>query len=239
MLSSDEEIEQLSPDEKFTCRFCLDDEYQEDLFVPCRCSGTARYVHRRCLQEWRSQDIHSLNYRRCQECLYEYEMEHTISQALGCWISLCKIFSSNYFLVFILIFGEYLGWYYFFKTYKPFDRYIFYTYEDGEVMLSIMITVIPLLIIIFIHDLYIYFHYRLNTYFDRYAGFGVKNTFMLFCLCIFFVCILFNILGLIFISMLFQRIFKHMLEKHYYRHITERSTIRDQRDNDLEIVVVR
>jgi hypothetical protein len=238
----EEEISSSDSEEKLMCRFCLDDEYQEDLFVPCHCSGTARFVHRRCLQEWRSQDIHSLNYTRCQECLYEYEMSNEISNVLSCWINLCKLLSSSYFFMFLLIVAEYLGWMCFFIHVDPkgyFGQEINMPIDNEYAILSIMITILPKMIIIAIHDLYIYFHYRLNTYFDRYAGgLGVKNTFLFFCICIFFISMIFPLLGLIFISMLFQRIFKHMLEKHYYRHITERSTIRDQR-NDLEIVVVR
>jgi len=40
--------------ETHTCRICLDEESEEgDFFVsPCKCSGTAEFVHFNCLKYW-------------------------------------------------------------------------------------------------------------------------------------------------------------------------------------------
>ncbi|XP_011072761.1 E3 ubiquitin-protein ligase MARCH8 isoform X2 [Sesamum indicum] len=38
------------------CRICLDTE-GEDLIAPCHCKGTQKYVHRSCLDNWRSTKI--------------------------------------------------------------------------------------------------------------------------------------------------------------------------------------
>ncbi|XP_057549743.1 uncharacterized protein LOC130827878 isoform X2 [Amaranthus tricolor] len=38
------------------CRICLDHE-GEDLIAPCHCKGTQKYVHRSCLDNWRSTKI--------------------------------------------------------------------------------------------------------------------------------------------------------------------------------------
>jgi hypothetical protein len=35
-----------------TCRICLDTERSEDMIAPCQCRGTARYIHRRCLEQY-------------------------------------------------------------------------------------------------------------------------------------------------------------------------------------------
>jgi len=42
-------------DDERACRICLDTESEEDnpLISPCRCSGSMRYVHRACLDQWR------------------------------------------------------------------------------------------------------------------------------------------------------------------------------------------
>ena len=41
------------PTEKdYTCRICLDDEYDAEtnpLLTPCKCSGTMKYIHIKCL----------------------------------------------------------------------------------------------------------------------------------------------------------------------------------------------
>ena len=34
----EEEVSNDSKEDKFICRFCLDNDFQEDLFVPCNCS---------------------------------------------------------------------------------------------------------------------------------------------------------------------------------------------------------
>lgn len=48
LAQSDEEKEK-------SCRICLDGEDEKDnpLITPCKCSGSMRYVHRACLDEWR------------------------------------------------------------------------------------------------------------------------------------------------------------------------------------------
>lgn len=41
------------------CRICLD-LGGEDLIAPCHCKGTQKYVHRSCLDNWRSTKVTSL-----------------------------------------------------------------------------------------------------------------------------------------------------------------------------------
>jgi len=162
IIMEDEEVSSDLNEEKPACRFCLDDEFQEDLFVPCRCSGTARYVHKRCLQEWRSQDIHSLNYTRCQECLYEYEMTNNISNVLSYWIRICKTLSQHYFFIFFIILGEFTGIYFLVSKYDPNGSmasalHLSLSSGNEQIFISFALTVIPLFIFILMHDLYIFF----------------------------------------------------------------------------------
>jgi hypothetical protein len=226
------------------CRFCFEETEQEDLFVPCMCSGTARFVHRHCLQEWRSQDINSINYTRCQECLFDYEMRNQITFFQRKWIKICKTLSTHYFFMFIFILGVNIGFYYLFKY---LDRngsiHSFLNLSenatDEYMFLSTLCTVTPLFLIILIHDIFIYFKYRLHTYFDNYAGYGCKIVILWITSCIFLLSFIWPVAGWILLSILFQKIFKHMLERHYYRHITESSYIVDQIDNnDLHINIV-
>ncbi|XP_019192989.1 PREDICTED: E3 ubiquitin-protein ligase MARCH11-like [Ipomoea nil] len=48
------------------CRICLDTE-GEDLIAPCRCKGTQKYVHRSCLDNWRSTK-EGFAFANCTEC---------------------------------------------------------------------------------------------------------------------------------------------------------------------------
>lgn len=60
---------------EYQCRICLEEEPNDhNLIVPCLCRGTQRWVHRRCLDEWRSQDPTSPNFYRCRECQFDYTL---------------------------------------------------------------------------------------------------------------------------------------------------------------------
>lgn len=60
---------------EYQCRICLEEESDDrNLIVPCLCRGTQRWVHRRCLDEWRSQDPTSPNFYRCRECQFNYTL---------------------------------------------------------------------------------------------------------------------------------------------------------------------
>lgn len=48
------------------CRICLDNE-GKDLIAPCHCKGTQKYVHRSCLDNWRSTK-EGFAFAHCTEC---------------------------------------------------------------------------------------------------------------------------------------------------------------------------
>jgi hypothetical protein len=54
-------------DENF-CRICRCVEPQADLFSPCHCDGSMKYVHRACLAEWREKTTNPENRQFCSEC---------------------------------------------------------------------------------------------------------------------------------------------------------------------------
>ncbi|CAN4089261.1 unnamed protein product [Withania somnifera] len=59
-------IQYLSHAELSQCRICLDNE-GEDLIAPCHCKGTQKYVHRSCLDNWRSTK-EGFAFAHCTEC---------------------------------------------------------------------------------------------------------------------------------------------------------------------------
>ncbi|GAA6043848.1 hypothetical protein JCM8097_007235 [Rhodosporidiobolus ruineniae] len=69
-------------EEEPVCRICLDgdDESTREelgrLFVPCKCSGTARFVHEECLRQWRHADLQNAFYK-CGQCGYRYRFRQT------------------------------------------------------------------------------------------------------------------------------------------------------------------
>lgn len=61
---------------EYTCRICLEEcPDTTKLIVPCLCNGSSKYVHRSCLDIWRSVDRDNLNYGRCNECLFNYVLD--------------------------------------------------------------------------------------------------------------------------------------------------------------------
>lgn len=53
-------------DEVKTCRICLDDE--GEMIAPCGCTGSHRFVHRACLDRWRSNVDIPLAFSSCEVC---------------------------------------------------------------------------------------------------------------------------------------------------------------------------
>ncbi|KAJ3679456.1 hypothetical protein LUZ60_017467 [Juncus effusus] len=58
--------ESTSQQDQPQCRICLDTE-GEDLIAPCHCKGTQKYVHRSCLDHWRSTK-EGFAFAHCTEC---------------------------------------------------------------------------------------------------------------------------------------------------------------------------
>ena len=59
------------------CRICYGGEELGPLVSPCRCRGTMRYVHARCLNEWRAAAANERAFSRCEQCGYAYRFRQT------------------------------------------------------------------------------------------------------------------------------------------------------------------
>ncbi|GAA5870314.1 hypothetical protein JCM8547_006600 [Rhodosporidiobolus lusitaniae] len=67
------------------CRICLSGEEDDEsgaLLVPCKCSGTARFVHSACLTSWRLADRKN-GFYRCGMCGEAYKMRKTVWTSLA------------------------------------------------------------------------------------------------------------------------------------------------------------
>lgn len=58
--------------EEKECRICFDENDNDELIAPCRCNGTSKYVHRKCLNKWREVNRGRTPYEICMECREEY-----------------------------------------------------------------------------------------------------------------------------------------------------------------------
>lgn len=61
------------------CRICMVGD--GDLISPCLCKGDGnKFVHRECLDTWRSQNQDAFDH--CSTCLYQYTIEHVIDDPI-------------------------------------------------------------------------------------------------------------------------------------------------------------
>tara|TARA_B110000444_G_C18834059_1_gene594935 strand:+ start:463 stop:1410 length:948 start_codon:yes stop_codon:yes gene_type:complete len=54
------------------CRICFDEVDEDELISPCRCKGTSKWIHRGCLNKWRTITIGREANEKCMECREEY-----------------------------------------------------------------------------------------------------------------------------------------------------------------------
>lgn len=62
----------LSHEEK-CCRICLEDDSPHTMIAPCKCKGGSKWVHRECLDLWRTNE-RDRAFSQCTECLFQYHM---------------------------------------------------------------------------------------------------------------------------------------------------------------------
>lgn len=71
--SSDDHRQGTDASEMYACRFCLEEGSRLDFIAPCRCAGTSKWVHRACLDQWRS-TREDKAFSQCTECHAYYDM---------------------------------------------------------------------------------------------------------------------------------------------------------------------
>lgn len=58
--------------EEKECRICFSEENPEKMIAPCYCKGTSKWVHLKCLNNWRYFN-NQIAKKKCMECNFEYE----------------------------------------------------------------------------------------------------------------------------------------------------------------------
>ncbi|ORC85659.1 uncharacterized protein TM35_000331160 [Trypanosoma theileri] len=59
-------------DDEILCRICRCSKPVEELFAPCSCDGSSKYVHKSCLEKWRTMTSNEEHKRVCAECKTPY-----------------------------------------------------------------------------------------------------------------------------------------------------------------------
>ena len=101
---------------EYNCRICLDTSFNRaDFIAPCSCRGSSKFVHRECLDKWRT-TREDRAFSRCTECLTSYKLVSRVSDTIhtkrirqckfGCYVfrdvSIC--------LVIVQLFITFVAW---------------------------------------------------------------------------------------------------------------------------------
>lgn len=60
-------------EEDFSCRICLEPSTRGEVIAPCSCKGSSKWVHRVCLDRWRT-TREDKAFSKCTECLQCYTL---------------------------------------------------------------------------------------------------------------------------------------------------------------------
>eukprot|EP00658_Telonema_sp_P-2_P013220 TRINITY_DN15005_c0_g1_i1.p1 TRINITY_DN15005_c0_g1~~TRINITY_DN15005_c0_g1_i1.p1 ORF type:complete len:486 (+),score=95.62 TRINITY_DN15005_c0_g1_i1:3-1460(+) len=64
-----------SDEEGDICRICRVGDPLSDLIAPCACNGSSKFIHRDCLNRWRTLTTNPEHQRLCAECKTPYQLE--------------------------------------------------------------------------------------------------------------------------------------------------------------------
>jgi E3 ubiquitin-protein ligase DOA10 len=72
---------------KPTCRFCLEEDIVDNLLSPCKCKGTSKYVHKKCILDW--------DRNHCPTCKLKYDIVYPdyVSLEFRLFLAFMLIFS--------------------------------------------------------------------------------------------------------------------------------------------------
>lgn len=97
-------------DDEILCRICYNDDSVEHLISPCLCTGSMKYIHLSCLNQWRSNCMKKTSMNVCEQCMFTYIIK---SNKLGTFLKEPKIrhIIRCLFILIILGMSNCLLWY--------------------------------------------------------------------------------------------------------------------------------
>ena len=202
------------------CRICLESDDEDDLFSPCVCTGSNKFVHRKCLSNWRVlHNIDSDNFNKCDICKTNFLIK--VNNNTFCF-KCCNYTNQHRIFFFFIIFvinNFILSL--IFNLVSHFNiSNIIHLGKDKDIKeyaFSVIIF-LSLMIITFIINDIIFFCKNKKTnkqyitkYYDKFAGVGLCNflfVFIINCASYFVV----PIAGIIFTSLLINVVSLHIFE---------------------------
>ncbi|CAA6673131.1 unnamed protein product [Spirodela intermedia] len=85
----DDEMQALKMSE---CRICQEEDLEFNMEVPCSCSGSLKYAHRKCIQRWCDEKGDTV----CEICLQQFKPDYTAPPKLLHYGSMPMAFRGNW-----------------------------------------------------------------------------------------------------------------------------------------------
>jgi hypothetical protein len=236
------------------CRICLDNDNTDDIISPCLCSGSSAYVHRTCLNKWRSENANGKAFKICDVCQFEYIIEIIINDSEADRKRLLKyrlLVSRDLSAIILLIQLVIISVASLLKAVDKFGENIKHLFSDSTdgFMVYYLSAVVLLLAIIGLVGLIIVFYVGRNsggtsTNNRRYSSSNRStsstssgNGLFVIMVVIILVCALIGIvIGIILSVITLRKIMKHHASKLWLRQEAEKYIVKDfqGRRNELE-----
>ena len=114
----DEAVDSDSDSNGVQCRICLAEDLETNMITPCQCSGTSKWVHRSCLNQWRGDEPKRRRFTECSECKFKYRLQRLpppgeTKRKIHCYLSVAidVLIPILVLLIVILIIGSVMAWY--------------------------------------------------------------------------------------------------------------------------------
>jgi len=83
------------------CRNCHDTSPENDLIAPCTCSGSVKWVHRKCLDQWRAVSPNAESFYTCDICHRDYQLQY--QEVRNCSTYKFAFYVSRDFIIFFIL----------------------------------------------------------------------------------------------------------------------------------------
>ena len=207
---TDLDVENIELMEK-ECRICLEIDDVDDMIAPCKCSGTSKYVHRTCLNQWRSMNTVNNHFTQCGECHFNYRIIEDNKRCNHILMTISKFLSTNLLITFLIILGlvELISQLYLY--YKIDYTYSIFNMEpyDSSYILAISTILSTITLLLIFHEIYIYLNFRnYGIYCNNYASVGLPKF-----ICIFVINLLLFLI-IPFIALLLSTLLINLISQH-------------------------
>ena len=142
-----EHFQKIYSQEKYTCRICFEKDLPKKMVYPCKCRGTLKWIHKKCLLNW----ITISKKMSCPQCNYTYKtkkINNSIFHNNNFVSNICLLI---YAIIFILsgFMYRYLITYYFNINYKKIFHFNTLFIYNSIIFQTILIIIIAPIIYIY------------------------------------------------------------------------------------------